>query len=1541
MIAIRLLWVELSTFFKTVFKGGLMMEMGYKQSVINKMVTMILVLVVVILDQSCSKTQPNIEAPGAFDHLVSKDLYSNKTCSLTTKDALLATGSKAPIDVINIENEERRLFDFVDYTTDCPYMHDVPFRARKNTTYQIEMKYEGEPAQLLFYKVANKKDFSYSEESMLEERENGKFAVPFMSYKLTLVRKTKVPNTNQISSVPTIHLDEATHIGISPYEREMINPYDKSLVFDKSYFNGQWYLGLTVLEDGYDPNHPDHSAVRGTLLNNNYGQRLSGQLIHFYILKDRILAKNSNTDPSLDGKRLSNPSVFSFGLNDILDFRKNPRTKKEEALGNKHVESRKFQNRQYIDINIEDFQSEDLESLYAWNKIQNKGAIELKRLDLGKDYLSINYLDPNLNVLFKFSLKRAPLKAKKGRLYPLDDMEIFGFFKEVKPKIRDVGYTRKVIEEEGQFLIRHYPNDGVIRYHLSNQTDDQYRPIVQSALDKWNQAFEQAFRGSGKKPIQVKLENDKVQVGDIRYNVVHFIDEAFSQPYGGFGPTFNDPRSGEIIAATANISVRAYKNSLHQILRSYILNKLGYYDSNRLTTQSSAPRSHFMEFILSAPNNDKSFLSPINLQTLTDYKTSTYRSDHRSEIPLFDHHSTMKVPDFLTQMLKTQFEPVENKEDWDKLLESEDINLSLAHQHHIGETCFYKSIHDDLYQYFDKFCDLNDYVDKIKSLGINFSAIDFNEEKRVFASCINKIIPIAMEETLLHELGHNMGLRHNFMGSYDAFNFPKDKETGEVLSQWSSIMDYPVSRIIDKKGSSLGGYDIAAIRYAYANAVELKDQSIVLIEDNKSIKAQLDQRIRPFSFCTDEHVGMSGPFCNRHDKGTTPLEVTEFYITSAKDLFSSYSQGQFVSSGVNSSDILYSLYTGVFVPLKRIYDYWRDGLTQYLSTSNYRKNDPFLINMGIQSKDNSSKTRYEISVLDEMKREGSLGKKHYDQYFKASREIFNFFLQTAFIPQKTCVAKLNQNDSIVYFKLEDINKNVKTKFDSDSISTSCFHPDVKQYIGESWNAVVIDEFGSILLDHARSESFLGGVNGLKVEQAGILGVKYLAGSMLVDRKAQTWKTYRNAIKSYKNPYRFNYNFLDEPDLKEKYEDILIERLTLGVTNKTAFYDKYSGLSLPSFHLEKNFLSTLYYNLIYGQTHPDYKSYTSQNMNRYTVYLNWNPKQFKDYSNYSLPPGKFMHGGVLYSADREDNPVSFDLISALRENSKVMDVFYHSEKIQEVLPDPTQYSLEDFWNVLRPFSPHIPMDKEGVALMTVYEVQQYLEALKNFMSYEMWSDEKNLEMQQLKETFYGLYLNSFPELDRSKISSSLKYELQYTSSQLSQIQEKIFGKIKYKELQMDQKYSNDILYNLKSTIMSALGQVVATNEKIKEQVEENYQAMTEWIDEDLLLDNGQRCLKSIDSHHPELIKCVRFKDLWMKMMGMTFEDLDMMTYQGMESLFEKMKNNVRYYNSMKSYLESSTFYKGTMESDSVAQIDLLLEIMMNMGRPLYSGGEYGD
>lgn len=132
-----------------------------------------------------------------------------------------------------------------------------------------------------------------------------------------------------------------------------------------------------------------------------------------------------------------------------------------------------------------------------------------------------------------------------------------------------------------------------------------------------------------------------------------------------------------------------------------------------------------------------------------------------------------------------------------------------------------------------------------------------------------------MRSTMEHEIGHTLGLRHNFEGSTDALNYHDGYwdlrgEDGEPLDeltaaqskgrmrelQYSSIMDYAGRFNMDTSG--LGKYDRAAIAFGYGGLVEVFDEApedplldvIAYDDDTYDRTFSLDQILRGFRHYT-------------------------------------------------------------------------------------------------------------------------------------------------------------------------------------------------------------------------------------------------------------------------------------------------------------------------------------------------------------------------------------------------------------------------------------------------------------------------------------------------------------------------------------------------------------------------------------------------------------------------------------------------------------------------------------------------------------------
>ena len=86
-----------------------------------------------------------------------------------------------------------------------------------------------------------------------------------------------------------------------------------------------------------------------------------------------------------------------------------------------------------------------------------------------------------------------------------------------------------------------------ITWWIENTTPEEFRPAIREGVLAWNKAF----RAAGfKNAVVVKQMPDDAEwdAGDIRYNVLRWTSSPYP-PFGGYGPSFVNPHTGEIIGA--------------------------------------------------------------------------------------------------------------------------------------------------------------------------------------------------------------------------------------------------------------------------------------------------------------------------------------------------------------------------------------------------------------------------------------------------------------------------------------------------------------------------------------------------------------------------------------------------------------------------------------------------------------------------------------------------------------------------------------------------------------------------------------------------------------------------------------------------------------------------------------------------------------------------------------------------------------------------------------------------------------------------------
>jgi hypothetical protein len=178
----------------------------------------------------------------------------------------------------------------------------------------------------------------------------------------------------------------------------------------------------------------------------------------------------------------------------------------------------------------------------------------------------------------------------------------------------------------------------------------------------------------------------------------------------------------------------------------------------------------------------------------------------------------------------------------------------------------------------------------------------------VLATPTEDLLVAYYQITLAHEMGHAIGLRHNFEGSYDKSNW---EYAGQKSGRnYSSIMEYMDQAVLKYTGP--GPYDAHALRAGYTGRIEVTKKELgngvtaqpapaygnflpaaqagyeISVEDAKrflGVRSWMElapgivqgSPIKNYRFCTDEDQAIYAT-CNTYDLGTTPTEVVQSYI---------------------------------------------------------------------------------------------------------------------------------------------------------------------------------------------------------------------------------------------------------------------------------------------------------------------------------------------------------------------------------------------------------------------------------------------------------------------------------------------------------------------------------------------------------------------------------------------------------------------------------------------------------------------------------------
>ncbi|MBS9522513.1 zinc-dependent metalloprotease [Litoribacter alkaliphilus] len=116
-----------------------------------------------------------------------------------------------------------------------------------------------------------------------------------------------------------------------------------------------------------------------------------------------------------------------------------------------------------------------------------------------------------------------------------------------------------------------------IVWWIENSTPHEWRETIAEAVLEWNKAFEQA---GFKNAIEVKVQPDDADwdAGDIRYNVLRWTSSP-NPPFGGYGPSFVNPRTGQILGSDIMLEFVYHTN---RVVMDKIFNDLTVFENDQM-----------------------------------------------------------------------------------------------------------------------------------------------------------------------------------------------------------------------------------------------------------------------------------------------------------------------------------------------------------------------------------------------------------------------------------------------------------------------------------------------------------------------------------------------------------------------------------------------------------------------------------------------------------------------------------------------------------------------------------------------------------------------------------------------------------------------------------------------------------------------------------------------------------------------------------------------------------------------------------------------
>lgn len=1209
----------------------------------------ILTLITLLLIVSCNaKKKSDHFSYGADRDLLIISDYDGKEFDIETGDLVSKTSHKENKIKINSTSLISGHLNFVNYKTDAKFLDDVPFIGKPNTKYKI--KYVISNTSFKVYKIAPKKNLSSDEiPSAIKLKSTGRseelWGVPLVSYYISLFKSENVRNernekTHILEPIRVDSKDEAKYFRIDLNSKTLADFLKKEYLLEKDFFDGDWIFAINVeAENSVNKKYFSNSTLFRSGMDSEISKirlKKSEKDLKFYsiIIDDQV-------KKDIDKNEVEQNIVLSIPVK-WVNYRMSERGR-DESVSEIEDDKTIWSSRKYMLPKLEDFKFPELSSwvnmfsFFGMNVSfsNNSSDRELRSfesgIDNGRRFISILIYDGSakslLRLFFLEDKKKPDAPDYKPRPVYSSDEKIFGFFTVDKPSLSHSTVTNERDMLPNHLIVRFNPKVNSIVFHPSLGTPDWALDICQEAVEKWNEAFKSA----GSK-INIVFDPKKVPLGDLRYNVINIIDDLDNgYDYFGIAQWTYDYTTGEIISSAVNGVVAVTRIVTIESIYKYWIHRVGNQKWTKKSEKyfsylSMEENEHIHESRISKywdwNTEDSEWI--FKLPVLKINEGPTLNTNRNSRKNLSSKRSNFEKLNWKINKknnLEENFETYDlvsnndnfknknkNKNENESIESTQNKSLKLANSNcefskKSSESFYDNSFLADAIKNIEECHEVIEYGDYLSIETNPRKEIEY--EKKIISKCSDKLLKLELKSTLVHELGHGFGLRHNFAGSSDQLNMTASDNPEIKQLSTSSIMDYYNKLEFFPLDPKPGPYDIAAIRWGYEEKLIDKDNQS-LISDYKPlvpIKAQTEviNKMRTFNFCTDEDAGILDidPFCDLEDIGVSVYEKLEYNIESFnmwKVKYRYIEAGSTLESHPESS-ISVAMATNFLMPILSTHTRYRTMINQFKPHLNYLEKETkesFEVLMNEIISHLSANSKIKVNLKDLNSKEKIIAffksaklqiltdndKKFLDfiDHKLASDRAFEFLKQIIFEPDYACLVKNKDNLNPYLVNFSDLQKELFDKTSYTAVSCSDSH--VVDYL-KTKHGTFLTEVGYPLNNIYRDLTSRG------LEQApfavGLKSIRKIALNIVYERYSLDNNDFYSNF--------FAPNFIDEPDKREEFERLVMDRLLNGISSQFILTpNQMKNFQLKPFYSytfaqEKNFIISLFRGLANSEIKP--------------------------------------------------------------------------------------------------------------------------------------------------------------------------------------------------------------------------------------------------------------------------------------------------------------------------------------------------------------------